>query len=281
MSSQAKEPYPHSWFGDVLAFARTNRGLTQQQLGMALGLTRSTIASWEIGTSLPSKEQVFQIGRVSKLNESEINALLYAARYELIPNVAPDSYLLVESPVVERSKSNEETVSADTVREIQVQIKDIQGSIEALSGKIDNGSLGDTEVGSLALVEELQNAKDSLRRLQTTSNQIMAPVSIPSSHELTVKLVPSMLLERLEEYRTEENKWSSWLGVFAGAILGVFINLATGGTMTNQAWVVLAILLIVMILVGRSAWVYRQRANTLKVQLLASNEGDRALDKEK
>jgi transcriptional regulator with XRE-family HTH domain len=279
MSSESKELYPHSWPGDVLAFARTNKGLTQEHLGIALGLNRSAIASWEIGTSLPTKEQIFQIGKILKLSDEETNSLLYAASYELIPDVPLDTYLLVESPILDRTRAAEETVSPDAVRELQVQIKDIQGSIEAISEKMLRDPLADFDVEALPFVEEIQNARDSLRRLQSTSNQLMAPVSIPSSEDLTVRLVPSTLLERLEEYRAEENKWSSWLGVFVGAILGVFINLATGGTMTNQAWVVLAILTVVAVLVGRSAWAYRRRANTLRTELLTSAEGSRHIHK--
>jgi hypothetical protein len=111
-----------------------------------------------------------------------------------------------------------------------------------------------------------------LNRLQTTSRAITAPVAFPSSADLTVKLVPSTFLERLEEYRSEESKWLSALCIFVGAILAVFINITTGGTMGAQTWFILLILSIVALFAGWSARSYGKRASVLKEQLLGKND---------
>jgi hypothetical protein len=114
----------------------------------------------------------------------------------------------------------------------------------------------------------LENAKSALRRLSASSREITAPVTFPSSSQLEVRLVPSTLLERLEEYRSDENKWISFAGVLLGAALALSLEASTGGTMTPEAWILLLVLWLGAFLAGWSAWSFRERAKRIKAQLL-------------
>jgi transcriptional regulator with XRE-family HTH domain len=44
--------------GRRLAHARTERGLTQTQVGTLFGLTKGAVSAWEVGTNMPDAEQV-------------------------------------------------------------------------------------------------------------------------------------------------------------------------------------------------------------------------------
>lgn len=42
----------------TLKAARTNKGLTQQEVGKALGVAKKTIGAWENGKSAPNAEKI-------------------------------------------------------------------------------------------------------------------------------------------------------------------------------------------------------------------------------
>lgn len=71
---------------------------------------------------------------------------------------------------------------------------------------------------------------------------LTAPVKIPARERMQIILVPSTYLERLDEYRDGETTWLTFFGIFLGAILGIIVNLATGGEMKSETWLVVAVL---------------------------------------
>lgn len=256
--------------GRVLADLRINQALSQADLGNLLGYDRSDVAAWEAGKNPPNREVILKVVELVGVNKQSTNYLLGLAGYEPLPE---EKIILPNGRITETGqKIIEQPINTEAVKEIQVQVKDIQASIDALGSKIEGENLRSGDHELLALTEELQNAKIALKRLQTTSREITAPVTIPSSADLAVKLVPSTVLERLEEYRSEESKWLSILGIFIGAILGVFINVATGANMSSEAWIILVFLSLMVLITGWSAWTYRKRGNVLKAQLLDKGE---------
>ena len=44
-------------FGDNLLKARKKKGLSQEELGEKIGVTRQTISNWELGETSPNPEQ--------------------------------------------------------------------------------------------------------------------------------------------------------------------------------------------------------------------------------
>jgi transcriptional regulator with XRE-family HTH domain len=255
-------------FGKELARLRTTLNLSQADLADYLNYPRSTIVDWEIGKTIPRQDEILNLAKAASLGKNYTNYLLELAGYNLVSATVSDHPAISESPAYPES-----------LREIQVQVKDIRDSIKVLSSKLEEKAVTGHDEISSAISEELQNAMDAVSRLQTTSREITAPVTLPSSDDLTVSLVPSSVLERLEEYRSEESKWLSGLGIFIGAMLGIFINVATGGSMSAQAWIILAVLLVMVCFTGWSAWTYRQRGNKLKEQLLTRKQNQKPVSK--
>lgn len=55
-------------FGDRLKIARQNRGLTQQQVGDAIGIAKSTVTGYEKGSSEPSIEKLQKLMDLLKVD---------------------------------------------------------------------------------------------------------------------------------------------------------------------------------------------------------------------
>jgi len=102
--------------------------------------------------------------------------------------------------------------------------------------------------------------------------EIRAPIMIPPMEDISVRLVPSHLLERLEEYRSDENKAYLLIGLFGGSILGVLGNWATNEnfTITRVSMVLIGIMFCLTI--ACIWWAYRinQRASRVRDQMLSS-----------
>lgn len=261
-------------FGKELAALRTSLNFSQTDLANYFGYPRRTIVDWEIGKTLPRQNEILQIAKEAGLSKNYTNYLLELAGHKPVSATASDSTASDSSAIPESPAYPE------SLREIQIQVKDIRDSIKVLGSKLEEKAVTGHDEISLTISEELQNAMDAVSRLQTTSLEITAPVTIPSSDDLTVSLVPASFLERLEEYRSEESKWLSGLGIFAGSILGIFINVATGGSMSAQAWIILAVLMVMVCFTGWSAWTYRQRGNNLKEQLLTRKQNQKPVGTE-
>ena len=48
-------------FNDRLADLRRKRGLSQEQLGYELGVSRQTVSKWELGSSIPNNLSTFPL----------------------------------------------------------------------------------------------------------------------------------------------------------------------------------------------------------------------------
>ena len=103
------------------------------------------------------------------------------------------------------------------------------------------------------------------------SQHITAPVLLPSVELMSVRLVPTHMLERLEEYRSDESGYSLLTGLFGGATLGVIINWFTSQDINISPYSI--ILLITMIFL--TCWSVFQlrkaskRSRTLRDRMLA------------
>jgi len=57
----------------TLKAARHNKGLTQEQLSEAVGVTSRTIGSWEKGGSMPNQDQIRKICEACEIKFSDID----------------------------------------------------------------------------------------------------------------------------------------------------------------------------------------------------------------
>lgn len=94
---------------------------------------------------------------------------------------------------------------------------------------------------------------------------LTAPVQIPARELLSVKLVPLETVERLEEYRSDENVALTFLGTALGGVLGFLVNVVTNGTeLSRGSWAFLGLLLLVVVFLLYNVVRSRRRASRLK-----------------
>lgn len=101
------------------------------------------------------------------------------------------------------------------------------------------------------------------------SEELTARVVLPRQEHMDVQLVPSHSLERLDEYRSDENIAYLMIGVFAGSILGILSNWVTSEnfTITRFSIILMGIVLALTVLCAVWAVVIRNRANEVKKRI--------------
>ena len=119
-----------------------------------------------------------------------------------------------------------------------------------------------------ALRSDIVEIKATLAILTATPHGITAPVRTPQPEDMEVTLVPSTILDRLDEYRGDESLWLVLFGLFTGAIVGVFVNVATGGRFDVAVLIILVVFVIMACATGGAAWRARTRGNAVKRALL-------------
>ena len=128
-------------------------------------------------------------------------------------------------------------------------------------------------------LEALESVTSSLDRLipDTTTwcdrpeDTLTAPVRMPSQEAMTVRLGPINLIERLEEYQSDENLAHTFLGLFMGAILGIISNWANNTPFQISGFSAVLIVLLVILAIGVGIWLrrIRRRKESVKNKLLA------------
>lgn len=104
---------------------------------------------------------------------------------------------------------------------------------------------------SLAQVEPSQRPSD-----------YYAPVELPTPEQMKVRLVPSHLLTRLEETRSDENRWSNIAALFIGAALGFISDFAISGQKCSDLSLAAKVVLIVFVIgIAFAAMEYRRYRN--------------------
>ena len=252
-------------FHELLKKYRYDSGFTQVDLAKALENHQPVISNFERGRALPSRDEVLAISKVLNLDETQTNDLLVAAKY---PPIA-DSISLgtkIENVVIHDLFPP----ANPSYRELNIQIQDLKDAITNISEHLATNGTTNAAKSSLQsenLLTQVQDMQATIAELQATSKDLTAPVALPSRQKLEVKLIPITSFERIEEYRAEENKWFTWFGVFFGAMLGVFINLITGGQATISTWIVSGTFIVMASITGLSAKNYSQRALKLRNEL--------------
>jgi len=117
-----------------------------------------------------------------------------------------------------------------------------------------------------AMNERLEKMAASIGRATERSQELKANIVLPPSEYLSVQLVPSHSLDRLEEYRADEKKAYALLGVFFGGAIGTFSNWATQDTfaITKATAVLVLFFLILTIATGVWAWQIDKRVQKVR-----------------
>ena len=227
-------------FGEILQGLRLASGLTRTQLTASLSFGSSDLSRWERGFGVPDSAQIEEIVTALKLTSAERAKLLAACG---VPSLAPE----VLRPVTESSISS--SSATEKGRELQVQIADLRDAFEGIVASFDR----EGRIVTASPQDDVSELRRLISDLQVSARGVRAPVILPSEKELEVRLVLASSIERLEEYRAESSKWSSWASLFFGGIAGILVNLVTGGSLSMQTWVVLVIFSLVGSLLASNA----------------------------
>jgi len=103
---------------------------------------------------------------------------------------------------------------------------------------------------------------------------ITAPVELPTQEQMKVKLVPSHLLSRFDDARSDEQYWGSVFWTFIGAIMGAIITWATTDpiTITVPSLIIVGLMGLFGFLSYRAFSKYRARARRFKDEIEARGE---------
>lgn len=123
-----------------------------------------------------------------------------------------------------------------------------------------------------ALTEQVKTLASLVEQVQAKSKELMAPVLLPPMEDMEVRLVASHSLERLEEYRSDENKYYLFIGLFGGAILGILANWFTSAqfTITRFSVVFIALLAILTFACVFMVMGISKRAKGLRTKMLSA-----------
>jgi transcriptional regulator with XRE-family HTH domain len=233
---------------------RLARGLTRSQLADELRVSSSEISRWERGYGTPPAATLDGFATILNLSDDERGRLsVFAGQHGL-------------AGVNAHEQATDGRAAGDgPIREIKVQIADLREAIESIGVRIDKNRSGDADLPVEA--EAFEDLKKLVVELQASSQQLRAPVILPSAKQMEVKLIPSLSFDRLQEYRQEENKWSSLAMLFLGAVMGMVTNLATGGTPSPGFGIVATVLLFCAGVMGASAWAQRRRAIRITAEI--------------
>jgi transcriptional regulator with XRE-family HTH domain len=254
-------------FGTLVRLMRGKRSLSQEEIGIKTGVSRATIDTWENGTAFPSPDLFNRLLAALEVSDDEARTLRQQFEAGSRMGLYPDA----ETSKVGVSHYYPATLAShEAIDDLQRQVKNIQSTIDGIARLAEERKSTDTDDKPTPLIEEIQGLKEKLTLLQATSQAITAPVTLPSREDMEVRLVSSTALDHLEEYRAEENKWFSLLGVFIGSILGIFVNVFTGGQMKAEAWILIVVFVLFVVLTGWTGLTYRRRGDRLRDRILGN-----------
>ncbi len=84
-----------------------------------------------------------------------------------------------------------------------------------------------------------------------------APIRLPSRESIAVQLGPLNLVDRLEEYQSDENLGHTLLGIFLGAVLGILGTWFTTPEVPISPFSIILIVVFIVIAIGIGIWLYR------------------------
>lgn len=129
---------------------------------------------------------------------------------------------------------------------------------------------------NLEAQDELKTSVDILADPEATTweespgREITAPVELPSQEAMTVRLGPVNLIERLDEYHSDENLAHTLIGLFVGAILGIIADWFIKIPIQVTPFSVILIVILFLLTVSTIFWLIRirKRRNNIQRQII-------------
>jgi hypothetical protein len=195
--------------------------------------------------------------------------------------------MLEAQTLITRSRAAQHVVNLDRLQEpekkeaarrVETDVELLRAEMETMKQLVSQvqdrvPTLDGSQIqASLQAVEERINSR--IQSISQASRTLSAPIEMPPEEDIKVRLVTVGTIDRLSEAMQEESKWGTWGGVFLGALLGIFINIVTGGTLDMSGGILLIVLTLIAGLCGYTSWDYGQRGKVLKKKLLKTDENE-------
>lgn len=112
--------------------------------------------------------------------------------------------------------------------------------------------------------------------------EMSAPVYVPTRGSLAIGLVPSDLVYKLEESRSDEMRWSSIMWTLVGAVLGIVVNWATSDPIiiSRASLIVFVILALMAVFIWIATRDYKKRADDAKGRIIEFHKPTKSSGKE-
>lgn len=107
---------------------------------------------------------------------------------------------------------------------------------------------------------------DSTTWQEPIEEELTAPVKLPTPESMTVQLGPVNLIERLDEYQSDENIAYTLVGLFTGAALGILGNWAVNAGSPITGVSVVLVVVFILLSVGIGFWLWRIRKRKIAVR---------------
>jgi hypothetical protein len=117
----------------------------------------------------------------------------------------------------------------------------------------------------------LKKIDDAAETIALRNKELTARILLPERKHLNVPLAPVHSLERLEEYRSDENIAYLLTGAFVGAILGILSNWADNDPFVLTRISIVLMILLVILTIFCVIWAIRlnRRATSVKKDILS------------
>lgn len=163
--------------------------------------------------------------------------------------------VLEEPPVLRPTSFTLSSASLEAAESMFSKIDDLQSQVAELEGKLGD----DAPIG----VERISEIADSIEQ---SRRELTAPVTLPSIEDMSIRLVPSHRLERLEEYRADEGYALLAAGLFGGGLLGLLVSLATAEISSLSAPSIAVLVLLLLLTVASAYWIHRIRSRVARIR---------------
>ena len=256
-------------FGRKLEEYISKKGINYKEFADRIGTSEHKLNEWISGTKMPNKDFASRIIESLGLDEDQAQELISLLFQDPKAEIKGQDNVYYPTGILipyNQDKLKEVQSYQNQIDFILNQLASIQEKTERVSELSGSGkdvvSTGNPEIES-----EIQEIKKKLENARSTSEQLTAPVILPAPEDIQVRLVSSTSLQRLEEYREEENNWFSLSGVFFGAFLGMLANHYSGGTLSIEGWYLVAILVGLTIFTFFSGRRFKARGEKISNQI--------------
>jgi transcriptional regulator with XRE-family HTH domain len=252
--------------GQALRNYRVTKGVPQETLASMLGVPREQLASWESGSESPTAGLLGRLGEILGLSSAEAAHL--RGLDQAPPSQGPLSSTSDPGSTARDTDSGPGPRAAASTPQLTNQLRAHIADLEALLRQaVTEQSAAADSPGAPWSARDVADALRTVKELRQTSELFAARVVPPPPQDMELRLVTLDSFQRLEEYRSDQNHWTAVAGVLFGAILGVVVNITTGGRWTMLSISLTIILTVFAGLAGLTARTYTNRANLIKHQL--------------